>query len=120
MKPRHKRLSSSPLIDPAVTCLVLIAPDRQDLASVKRHVRSSLRRNLAAVAAAADIVGVPIFVSSPASGERKHGVAGRIDLPSRHREFASAGHGLPWLNPSFVKALSEEDKATGCRLSVVL
>jgi hypothetical protein len=112
MKPRHKRLSSSPLIDPAVTCLVLIAPGRRDLATMKRSNLSSLRRNVAAVVAAADIAGVPIFVSSPLSSERKHGFVGRLRMPPRHREFPCAGYGLPWLTPAFAKALAEEDKTT--------
>jgi len=60
-----KRPSTSPLIDPALCCLVLIAPTQSDLTCISQKTRADLRRNIIALISAADIMNVPIFLCSP-------------------------------------------------------
>ena len=60
-----KRPSTSPLIDPALCCLVLIAPTQSDLTCISQKTRVDLRRNIIALISAADIMNVPIFLCSP-------------------------------------------------------
>jgi nicotinamidase-related amidase len=110
MNQRHERPSYSPLIDPAVCSLVLIAPTQQDLASVSRHVRSSVRRNLASVIIAAQIIDVPLFLSSPGPEPGKHGLAKQLPRASSHREFVTGEHAFPWQSAAFTEALAREDR----------
>lgn len=110
MNQPQKRPDSSPLIDPAVCSLVLIAPTRQDLASISRHVRNGARRNLAAVVAAAQIVDVPVFLSSPGPEPGKHGLTKQLPPSSPHREFIAGEHAFPWQSAAFTDALSGEDR----------
>ena len=105
MNQRHKRVSCSPLIDPAVCAVVLVVPSQQDLASMSPHLRDSHHRKLAAVVTAANIVNVPVFVSSQSSNDGKHALAQQLPRASSHHEFISDEHAFPWLNPAFVEAL---------------
>jgi Isochorismatase family len=112
MDHRNRRLSSSPLIDPALCSLVLIAPNQHDLAVVNPSVRNSLQRNLIAAAAAADIMDVPIFMTSPAPGAAKQLLPEHLPITQSHREFFCEEHASPWLNAAFVSALTCEDRST--------
>jgi Isochorismatase family len=107
-KYRRRRVSASPLIDPAVSVLVVLAPDHEGFASLRPPVRRSLQRNLRALTAAANIVGAPVFVSSPDSDA--HPLAQSLAPGPMQREFAAGTHALPWLHSGFATALAKEDR----------
>ena len=106
-----KRWSSSPLIHPAGCCLVLIAPSTPDPASMSPHVHGGLYRNLAALTTAANILSVPVFVSSPGPGPKRNVLVEQLPVGSSHRQFLCDNHGSPWLNADFVDKLGREDRS---------
>lgn len=107
----HQRHSGrSPLIDPASTSFLVIAPERSDLALVKSQARSELRRNLTALVTAAGIAEVPVFVLSPSGIRGGHALATELSASPAYREFHAAEQRLTWLNPDLVRALVEENR----------
>lgn len=107
-KHRRRRVSASPLIDPAVSALVVLAPDQKSFASLRPPVRRSLQRNLVALTTAASIVDVPAFVSS--SGSDPYPLAEHLARGPTQREFVAGTLTLPWLHPGFAAALAKEDR----------
>jgi len=59
---KHRRISNSPLLDPAACVLVLIAPDPLDPSSIDPSVRTGHQRTVSALSKAADIANVPVLV----------------------------------------------------------
>ena len=109
LKHRRKRVSASPLIDPEVCGLVLLAPGQQAYGSLREPVRRSLARNLSALTAAARIMHVPVFLSWP---EDIDDLFGSYLAPgASYRHFPAAPHPSPWLDPEFIAALDKEDRA---------
>ena len=109
MNQRSKRPSTSPLIDPALCCLVLIAPTQSDLTCISHKVRTGLRRNLLALISAADVMNVPIFLCSPGHHPGDHVFVEHLRR-TRHREFTATGHTFAWQNIAFTEALTHEDR----------
>src|SRR5882724_11271003 len=95
---KPKRVSDSPLIDPTVTCLVLIAPDPDDLMSVGPHAEADVQRKLRALALAADIIEIPVLVASPGPSRRLHSLVGHLPRMASHHQFSSGEDGVPWFN----------------------
>jgi hypothetical protein len=105
---QRRRISHSPLLDPTVCAVILIAPLSQDLLSrfpslpAWHHERSSI------IAEAAGVVGVPIFTVSwrgesqalASPGETSH---------LEQRQFLLEEYQCPWFNPAFVEALASAD-----------
>ena len=104
-----KRPSTSPLIDPALCCLVLIAPTQSDLTCISQKTRVNLRRNVIALVSAADILNVPIFLCSPGLQAGRHGFVEQLHRTS-YREFSAMGHNSWWQNIAFTEALKREDR----------
>jgi hypothetical protein len=52
---KHRQVSNSPLMDPAVCALVLITPDPLDPASIDSRVRVGHQRTVSALSKAADM-----------------------------------------------------------------
>lgn len=103
------RPSTSPLIAPTACSLVLLAPDRQDLTTMRRQLRTTVRRNFIRIVAAANVVGVAPFVCSPCNQPATHGFTSDL-VKLAHREFA-AGFGLPWRHVPLRDALSDQDRS---------
>ena len=106
LKHRRKRVSSSPLIDPEVCCLVLLSPDQQAYAGLREPARRRVARNLFALTTAARIMDVPVFVS----GDDSQAFAACLAPGADYRNFAAGPHSSPWLSPQFVTALGEEGR----------
>lgn len=105
---RRRRVSASPLIDPEVCGLVLLAPDQQAYATLREPVRRRLARNLLALTTAARMMDVPVFVSWPADG--CEAFAAQLAPGAEYRHFQAGPHPSPWLDPEFVAALAKEDR----------
>lgn len=110
MKLHQRHSGRSPLIDPASTSLLLIAPDQNDLSLVKPQARSDVRQNLKALVAAAAIAEVRVFVASPIADQGQHALAKELSASSVHREFYSTERRLPWINADLVGALVEGNR----------
>ena len=102
LKHRRKRVSSSPLIDPEVCCLVLLSPHQQASAGLREPVRRRVARNLFALTTAARIMDVPVFVS----GDDSQAFAACLAPGADYRHFTAGRHSSPWLSPQFVAALA--------------
>ncbi|MBX9590888.1 MAG: isochorismatase family protein [Hyphomonadaceae bacterium] len=104
MKPR--RISNSPLIDPAVSALIIMAAvNEQDTTSQDHH------HWRAAITAAAEDMGVPTF-SLLRHGPEHIAPAFALapEISFQHR-FLFAEHVCPWSEPTFVDALRGEDRS---------
>lgn len=98
-----RTFSRSPLIDPAVSILLLIAPNERSRLHKSAQSNGGFLRKTEAVVAAANIVDVPVFVSG-------HGVVRVPDLAPR-RTFAGEPHTCIWKDDAFVKALDTENRS---------
>ena len=105
---RRKRVSASPLIDPEVCCLVLLAPDQQAYATLREPVRRRLVRNVLALTTAARMMEVPVFVSWPADGGEAF--ASQLAPGAEYRHFHAGPHPAPWLDSEFMAALGQQDR----------
>ena len=106
LKHRRKRVSSSPLIDPEVCCLLLLAPDQQAYAGLREPVRKRVALNLFALTTAARIMDVPVFVS----GDDSQAFASCLAPGADYRHFTAGPHSSPWLDPEFMAALTKQDR----------
>ena len=105
---QRRRISHSPLLDPTVCALILIAPLSQDLLSLSPRLPAWHQERSVLVHEAAGVVGVPVFTLSwRREGE---GVAsdGAVSRAQQHR-FLLEDYQYPWFNPSFVEALARQD-----------
>ena len=104
----RQRVSASPLVDPEVCGLVLLAPDQQAYAALREPVRRRMARDLLALTTAARIMHVPVFVSWPRDSADLF--ASHLAPGADYRHFPAGQHPSPWLNPDFVTALAKEDR----------
>lgn len=111
-RPRLKPKSDSPLIAPAISSLVLILPDQDNLAGVGVPTRTNYGRNVSAIATAADIADVPTFVLSRGPPKSGYPLPEQLPRPSPGRLFTATGpHTSLWQNKAFLHALDREDRA---------
>src|SRR5262245_25307988 len=103
---QRRRISHSPLLDPAVCALILMAPQSQAMLSGSPSLPAWHDQRAAVIAEAACIVSVPIFTLSW-RGEPQASAAETSATPQR--QFQLEEYQCPWFNPSFVDALASED-----------
>jgi hypothetical protein len=103
---KQRRFSSSPLMDPSVCALVILAPAPQDLPRIDPTLRSGYRRASTAVTKAAHIMNVPVFTLSRQPKKQNDARA-----TSLRRQFVFEDHGCPWSQKDFVDALTAEDRS---------
>jgi Isochorismatase family len=108
---KQRRITNSPLMDPSVCALVIIASDPQEPASIDPRVRTNHQCTLAAVTKAADIANVPVFVLSGSAQEQKTSPAADKTGTSSHRQFVFQERCSPWSQQGFVDALAAEDRS---------
>ena len=100
-----RRLSDSALIDPAVSCLILIAPKEDDLIRVGPHAKADVQRKLTALADAAEIMDIPVFLASPGPSRRIDSLVALVPRRASHHQFLTSEDEVPWCNTTLVKAL---------------
>jgi nicotinamidase-related amidase len=111
MTRKRKGVSDSPLIDPAVSCLILIAPKEDDLIRVSPRAEADVQRKLRALADAADIMDVPAFLVSPGPSRRIDSLAAHVPrLPSHHQFLTGEGE-VPWCNSTLVEMLDRTNNS---------
>lgn len=106
---KQRRISNSPLIDPAISALIIMAPASQD--PLTHGAVTGQRRTQATVAQAAAVMDVPVFVlMRPCEQQKSFGSevqSGKL----RPRRFLFEEHSCPWSDKSFVEALAREDRS---------
>ena len=102
---KRRRMSNSPLMDPLVCALALVAPDPPEL------VPSNASVCIDALTQAAHIANVPVFSLSRAVHEQKTALWTGGAATSSHRRFALEEHCSPWSHRGFVDALAAEDRS---------
>jgi nicotinamidase-related amidase len=105
MKMKPRRVSNSALIDPAVSCLILIAPKEQDLSRLSPRAKVDTRRRLWALAEAADVMDVPVLLVLPDPGQRIHSLMAHVPRMASHHQFWIGEDEVPWCNAAFVERL---------------
>lgn len=105
MTPKPRRVSSSALIDPAVSCLILIAPNEDELTRLSPRAEVDARRRLWALAEAADIMDIPALLVSPGPSRRIHSLVARVPRVASHHQFLIGQDEVPWCNTTFVEML---------------
>ena len=108
---KQRRISNSPLMDPSVCALVVIAPAPQDAALADPILRDDHQRASGAVIKAAAIMDVPAFVLSRNAQEQEVAQIASVRGTSPHRQFAFEENGSPWSHRGFVDALTAEDRS---------
>lgn len=107
MKRRHKRVSVSPLIDPTVSSLVLILPEKESFTGLEAS-QGQYQRHISAIAEAANIAEIPVFLLCQSVNKPEP-----LDLPIpfAHRLFTSDKKTALWLQAAFSHALDSEDRS---------
>jgi hypothetical protein len=108
---KQRRISNSPLIDPSVCALVLIAPDAPDPTSIDLRAHAICKRAVAVVTTAAEAADVPVFVLSRRVEEQQRSTLLAEPSTPRHRRFVLEEHISPWSHKPFVDALTAEDQS---------
>ena len=108
---KHRRISNSPLLDPAACVLVLIAPDPLDPSSIDPSVRTGHQRTVSALSKAADIANVPVLVLTRHALEQEKPPTARGPGTLALRQFVFAENGSPWSHKSFLDALTALDRS---------
>ena len=108
---KHRRISNSPLLDPAACVLVLIAPDPLDPSSIDPSARTSHQRTVSALSKAADIANVPVLVLTRHALEQEKPATARGPGTLALRQFVFAENGSPWSHKSFLDALTALDRS---------
>ena len=63
--------------------------------------------------AAAEIINVPMFLTSPGAEPGKHGLIKQLPkVASSYREFIAGEYAFPWQSPVFTEAVTREDRTT--------
>lgn len=101
LRQASKKFSASPLIDPAVCSLVLVAPS-DDFFSNHAQANHHRRKN-EILLAAARIVDVPVF--------QCFRTAKLNCIDDVHRVFCCSTDGCIWKNEAFLEALDSEDRS---------
>jgi nicotinamidase-related amidase len=107
---KRRRMSNSPLMDPLVCALAVVAPHPQELEAHEPGI-SNHQRTLGAVTQAAHIANVPVFSLCSAEHENKKALWARLPMTSSHRQFVLEEHCSPWSHRGFVDALAGEDRS---------
>jgi Isochorismatase family len=105
---QRRRISHSPLLDPTVCAVILIAPLSQDLLSRFPGLPAWHQQRTAVIAEAAGVVGVPIFTVSWRNEPQALASPSATSHPEQ-RQFLLEEYQCPWFNPAFVDALASED-----------
>jgi hypothetical protein len=108
---KHRRISNSPLLDPAVCALLLISPDAHEPASTDPCLHAGHQRALASVTKAADLANVPVFVLSRRARQQKPPLSSPDPGTASHRHFAFEEHSSPWSHNALIEALAAEDRS---------
>ncbi len=108
---KRRRISNSPLIDPSICALAIIAPAPQDLALTDPSLRGAHRRASAAVTKAAHIMKVPTFTLSRRLDKQNRSPSAAVPPTPFHRRFVFEQHASPWSCSDFVDALTAEDRS---------
>jgi hypothetical protein len=106
----RRRISNSPLIDPTVCAVIMMAPAAQDLLSISPDLPARHHQTNAAIAQAAGVLDVPIFTLLWRPEPQDLGLESE---PSHAppRQFLLEEYQCPWLNRAFVETLSSEDSS---------
>jgi hypothetical protein len=105
---QRRRISHSPLLDPTVCAVILMAPLSQELLSLSPNLPAWHHEHSLLIAKAAGVVGVPIFTLSWRGEGEALASAGEASRAPQH-QFLLEDYQCPWFNPSFVQALARED-----------
>jgi nicotinamidase-related amidase len=105
---RRRRISHSPLLDPTVCAVILMAPLSHDLLSRSPGLPAWHDQRTAVIAEAAGVVGVPMFTCSWRPEPQASVCAGQASRAPQ-RQFLLEEYQCPWFNRSFVDALASED-----------
>jgi len=105
---QRRRISHSPLLDPTVCAVILMAPFSQELLSLSPSLPAWHHEHSLLIAKAAGVVGVPIFTLSWRGEGEALPSAGEPYRTPQH-QFLLEDYQCPWFNPSFVEALARED-----------
>jgi len=108
---KQRRISNSPLMDPSVCALVLIAPDVPDATSIDARAHANCKRTVAVVTRAAEAADVPVFVVSRHAEEQQQSTLLAEPSTLRHRRFVLEEHISPWSHKPFVDALTAEGRS---------
>lgn len=108
-RPRLRSKGDTPLIDPAVAALGLILPDETDVAGIDAANASDFKRNVSAVAAAAQIAAVPIFVLS--GGLTKSAANEMFPTLPQHHLFTSEPLSSRWHSKPFSDVFDEANRS---------
>ena len=106
----RRRISNSPLIDPEVSTVIMMAPAADDLLSISPDLPPQHHRTNAAITQAAGVLDVPLYTLLWRPELQNEPNAGEPSRPS-HRRFLLEEYQCPWLNRAFVEALSREDSS---------
>jgi hypothetical protein len=109
-QPMRRRISHSPLIDPTVCAVIMMAPAAHDLLSISPDVPARHHQTNATITQAAGVLDVPIFTLLWRPEPQDLAVAGEPSHASP-RQFLLEEYQCPWLNRAFVEALSSEDSS---------
>jgi isochorismatase family protein len=104
---KQRRVSHSPLLDPATCSVLMMAPAAPDLASISPDVPGWQRQTYAAIATAADVLNVPIFTLLWRP-DPQGSASGGAPSQASQRLFLLEEYQCPWLDRAFVSALSSE------------
>jgi nicotinamidase-related amidase len=104
-----RRTSNSPLLDPSVCALVLIAPDTSAFIDSETH--AICKRAIATVTQAAETAHVPVFVLSHASEEQHSSTLQREPSTPWQSRFIFEEDVSPWSHKPFVEALTAADRS---------
>lgn len=96
-----KKHSASPLVDPAVCGLVVVAASDDDHTRKPTRIDDSYLRKTEALVAASQHIAVPVFICC-----RNTDLEVTVDT---NRTFSCEGYGCIWKNDAFRKALDAED-----------
>jgi hypothetical protein len=108
---KQRRITNSPLLDPSVSALVLIAPDAPDPTSIDLQAQAICKRSIVVVTRAAEAARVPVFVLSCRSEEQQLTKMPSGPSTPSLRRFVIEDHVSPWSHKPFVDALMAEDRS---------
>ena len=115
----RRRISNSPLIDPMVCAVIMMAPAADDLQSISPDLPAWHHQTNAAITQAADVLDVPLYTLLWRP-EPHHSAAGGAPAQASARRFVLEEYQCPWLDRAFSEALSREDSSVlivgGCWL----
>jgi Isochorismatase family len=105
---QRRRISHSPLLDPTVCAVILIAPLSQHRLARFPGLPAWHQQRTAVITEAAAVVGVPMFTVSKRSEPQALASPSATSHPEQ-RQFLLEEFECPWFNPAFVDALGRED-----------